>query len=299
MDFVDTFLYRFDNEVETKKPGSVLVCFADRQIGKVLCRLAAQIIRSKSEKSSITLLYCIDKAEMMRRKDEMDEYQNEIINDFLPAEEKEKILLRLFIKPEDDFHADIIKISEEQKTNLIFLGIRYENFNFEQEKKYNKLQNDPVKSDIFILKQFNEMEAGTLKNINVLFNKNMTASGLFIDKGVKEMKKLFVPILSKADIFLFLYLYRIALKEDVKIMIWDAIGIMETEPKMQKFFQYIVKKTEGRIHLWNNDRKIGTEFIEGQDLIIAGTEGWQKLICTPLQWTNFLPSVLIIKENTN
>jgi hypothetical protein len=67
---------------------------------------------------------------------------------------------------------------------------------------------------------------------------------------------------------------------------------------MQKLYQYIVKKTDGRVHLWNDDRKIEEDFIRGQDLVIIGVEGWVKLINAPLPWKEVLPSTLIIKDIT-
>ena len=299
MDFADILLNRFDGEAEMKKTNSALICFSSLETGKILSRLATRITRSKSEKSSITLLYFIDKAEEMRHSEEMDEYKHKIIADFMSIEERDKVTLRLFIQSSNDYYIDIMRISEEQKSNLILLGISNNEFNPGLVKKYGQLKNDPAYSDILIFEQFEEREAETLKSINALFHRNTVSTGLFIDSGITQFRKLFIPILHKTDIHIFTYLYRIAQQENVKMMVWDAIGIIQSDPKMQKLYQFIVKKTEGRIHLWNNDKKIGYDFIKEQDLVIIGTEGWGKLISTPLQWTDCLPSTLIIKEKTN
>ena len=190
-------------------------------------------------------------------------------------------------------------MAEEQKANLILLGISNSDYNPELIKKYSQLKNNPANSEAFILEQFSEREVEALKNINIVFNRNAVSTGLFIDCAITEFRKLFIPILHKEDIHIFAYLYRIALQENVKIMIWDAIGIIGSDPKMQKLHQFIVKKTEGRVYLWNNNKKISCDFIGEQDLMIIGTDGWSKLICTPLEWTHCLPSTLIIKERTN
>jgi hypothetical protein len=299
MDFADVLLNRINGEAETKRNNSALVCFSSLETGKILNRMAAYITRSKSEKSSITLLYLMDKAEVMHHGEKMDEYQHKIIADFIPTEERDKITLRLFIRPSDNCYADILKISEEQKSNLILIGIGNNEFNPQLVRKYGQLKNDPANSDIFILEQLEEKEAGMLRNINTLFNRNTVSTSLFIDKGVAEFRKLFIPILHKADIHIFTYLYRIAQQENVKVMVWDAIGLIQSDPKIQKLYQFIVKKTDGRICLWNDNKKIECDFIKEQDLIVISTEGWDKLVCTPLQWTDCLPSTLIIKEKTN
>lgn len=300
MDLADLLLNRFNGEAEMKKNNSALICFSTLETGRALCGLAAQIIRSKSEKSSITLLYFIDKTEEIQLQQEMDEYKHTIISDILPADEKEKITLRLFILSSTDYDTEIIRVSEEQKSNLILLGVNNSKFNSNILRKYVQLKNDPRNSDTFIFDQFEENEARNLKSIVDLFNRNMISTGLFIDSGsAVQLRKIFIPILHKCDIHIFTYLYRIAQQEGVKIMIWDAIGIIQSDAKMQKLYQFITKKTEGKIYLWNNDKKIGCDFIKEQDLVIIGTEGWSKLICTPLLWTDCLPSTLIIKETTN
>lgn len=299
MDFTDMFLNRFDGETDTKKLNSALICFSSLETGKALCWLASRITRMKSEKSAVTLLYFIDKEEQMRRKEEMDEYQNKIIADIMPTVERDKITLRLFILPSDNYHAEIMRISEEQNANLILISVSSSDFNPGLIKKLCLLKNDPAHSEVFILEQFGEREAKLLKGVNTIFNRNATPTGLYIDNGSKEFKKIFVPILHQDDILIFTYLYRIAQHEHIKIMIWDAIGILQSDPKIQKFYQFIVKKSDGRIYLWNNDKKIRCDFIKEQDLLITGTEGWNKLVCTPLEWTDCLPSTLIIKETIN
>ena len=299
MDFADMLLNRFDGEAEMKKNNSALICFSMLETGKLLSRLAIRITRSKSEKTSITLLYFIDKSEEMLHSEDMDEYQHKIITDFIPTEEKDKITLRLFIRSSEDYYADIIQISEEQKSNMILVGINNNEFSSRLLKKYGQLKGEPANSELFILDQFEEKEAQALKNINALLNRDTVSIGLFFDSGTTLFRRLFIPILQKSDIHLFTYLYRIGQQENMKMMIWDAIGIIESDVKIQKLYQFISKKTEGRIYLWDNNNKIGSDFIQEQDLVIIGTEGWNKLICTPLPWTDSLPSTLIIKETTN
>lgn len=299
MDFADMLLLRFDNEAEIKKTNNALICFSTLDTGKTMSKLAIHTIRSKSEKAAVTLLYFIDKEKEMRFSEERDEYQHKIITDLIPPAEKDKVTVRLFTQPANDCQADILRISEEQKSNLILFGINRNEYSPELAKKYGALKNDPSNSETSILDQFQPSEAATLKEISALFNRNTATTALFIDNGVTEFRKLFVPILQKNDIYVFSYLYRIAQQDNMKIMVWDAIGIFQSTPQMQKIFQLIVKKTDGRIYLWNNDKKIECDFIKEQDLVITGIDGWSKLICTPLPWIDCLPSTLIIKEKTN
>ena len=58
------------------------------------------------------------------------------------------------------------------------------------------------------------------------------------------------------------------------------------------------QKSDGRVQLWDANKKIEKEFMETQDLLIIGLEGWRKLAATPLNWKKSLPSALIIKNTT-
>lgn len=299
MDFADMLLNRFDGEAEMKIGKSALISFSTLETGKILSKLTTRIIQSKSEKSAITLLHFIGKLEEMGLNEEIDEYKHKIISDFLPAEEKDKITLRLFVQSTDNYCGDITKICEEQNSDLILIGIHHNELDPEVIKKYGQLKSDPTLSDIFILDQFEKNEAEILKDLNAIFSKNKVSTALFLDNGTTQFKKLFIPILQKSDIHLFPYIYQIAQQENVKIMIWDAIGMIESDAKIQKLYQFINKKTGGGIYLWDNNKKIECDFIHEQDLMIIGLGGWHKLICTPLSWRECLPSMLIIKETIN
>lgn len=82
-------------------------------------------------------------------------------------------------------------------------------------------------------------------------------------------------------------------------MIWDAIGIIESEPEMEKLYQRFCKKADGRLKLWDNDKKIENDFIGEQDLVLIGIEGWEKLTQSAVSWAHSLPSTLIVKPATN
>lgn len=299
MDFADILLNRINNDSEMKKINNALLCFSSIEVGKSLHKLGVRITWSKAEKASITLLFFISKEEEMEHKADMDEFQHRIIDDFTSPEEKEKVTLRLFVRSSEDCFGDIKHIAEEQNCNLIILGVSTRDICPESIRKFSLLKSDPACSDSFILEQFNKNESTALKTINTLFSRNEGTTALFMDNGFTQLKKIFVPILHKNDMSVFTYIHRIAYHDEIKIMVWDAIGIITSDPKMQKFFQSVLKKTEGHLYLWDNNKKISCDFIAEQDLIVTGTAGWGKLICTPLQWTNCLPSTLIIKEQNN
>ena len=128
---------------------------------------------------------------------------------------------------------------------------------------------------------------------------NPIPAGLFIYNSLKSIDKVFVSILSATDVYAIPFsTFRSVQKENVELMIWDAIGAFDTNPKLQKIYQSQIKKADEKVYLWNNDKKIDKDFILEQDLCIFGMDGWNKLINTSLPWLEALPSTLILKDKT-
>ena len=296
MEFVDTLLKRFDGESELRKAVSALVCFSAPETGKKLAQLTFQMAMTRSEGSSIALLYFIDRQQENLPQEEISRIQSNISSNFTPKTEKEKITLRTFISDEEDHMAQIEKMIEEQGSNLLIRGISSRELNIYQVEHYSLLRRDPANPVQTILTQFPGKQALILQELTVMMGNNKIPTALFVDNEMKETGHIFLPLLCKSDIYLFTYLYHLAQLEQMEIMVWDAIGIIETEPKLQKLYQFIVKKSDGKVQLWDNDRKIDESFIQTQDLIMIGVEGWSRLTNTPLPWKEQLPSLLIIKD---
>lgn len=299
MDFLDILLKKIDGEAELKKPINALICFSKPETGNALCSLAVDIARSKSEKSSITVLHFIPEEEMQAIED-VNIYKGSLFSEMIQKTEKNRITIRTFVETSTDYVSDILKFAEKYNCNLVLLGIGKQVFNPMLWSKYLSLKRESLSTGEQNFEyHFNENEAHSLESVSTLLNRNPRATGVFIVNEFTDTHKIFVPILDKEDIHIFTYVYQIAQKENVKIMVWDAIGIIESNPKVQKLYQFMLKKTDGRIFLWDNDKKIEHDFIQQQDLVIVGIEGWDKLISSALQWTNSLPSTLIIKDKTN
>ena len=292
-------LNRIDGESELKKPTHALVCFTRIETGRRLSSLVSDMMLSRAEKSSITLLHFIDKREETIGEEHIEVTQNRMLADFMPKGEKSKITMRLFIRESGDYLSDMLKTADEQHINLLLVGLATDEMDLRSAQKYGQLKSDPANTDTVILAQFGEEEARTLKNVSALLNRNKVPTGIFLDNGLTEKTHIFIPVLCKADVHIFTFVYQTAQKENVQIMVWDAMGIIQSEPKMQKLYQFIVKKSDGRVHLWDDNKKIEKDFIQDQDLVIIGIDGWSKLLGAPLLWRDALPSTLIIKDTSN
>lgn len=297
MEFADIIIKRIEGETELKKPVNVLICFSETRIGKALGTLINKMARFKPDKSAITLLNLIDSEQASQIEDE-NIYKSELFSDIIKLSELNKISIRTFVKQSENYVEDILRTAEEYNCNLILLGIGSTVFNSALWSKYMQLKEDiALNSEEDNSQQFDEQTKTSLDNVSTLLTRSKVSTGIFVENNYSDVKNLFVPILNKKDAFAFPYFYQMAKNPDISAMVWDAIGLMENEQKFQKLFQFVTKKTDGRVKLWDNNKKIDLSFIQQQDLMIIGYDGWEKLINSPLSWTHYLPSVLIINDN--
>lgn len=297
MDLTEVLLKRFDSEVESKKPAGILVCFSKLQTGRELSRRACFFALPKAEKTSMTLVLFTGENDETPKNNDFAEYKN-AMSGFISEREKEHITIRTFVKASGDYRSEIVKMSEDRYYSRILIGVEKSALSLRQIGKYRDLRSDPSISDAQIWEQFQETESQLLRNIFAVSESAKVPVGLFIDNGSVSSRNIFVPILDRADLHLFNYIYSISLRDQKRVMIWDAIGIISSDPRVQKSYQFIFKKSEGQVYLWDNNKKIEREFIQKQDLALIGSEGWSKLIHTPLQWIDDLPSTFIIKDIT-
>lgn len=295
MEFVDILLKRIEGENELKRPVNALICFSKVKTGKALGALMNKMVRFRPDKSSVTLLNLID-AEQAKHIQDENTYKSELFSDIIQLSEANKLSVRTFVKQSENYVEDILRTAEEYNCNLVLLGIGSSVFNSSLWHKYLKLREDNNLPEA-ALQQLDEKTASSLNNVSTLLARNKLSTGIFVENNYLDTNQLFVPILYKEDAYSFPYFYQMAKNPDVTVTVWDAIGLMESDQKFQKLFQFIAKKTDGRVKLWDNNKKIELNFIQQQDLMIIGFNGWEKLIGSPLSWTHCLPSVLIIKDN--
>lgn len=297
MEFADILSKRIEGENELKRPVNALICFSKTKTGKALGALINKMVRNKPDKSSITLLNLID-AEQARQIEDENIYKSELFSDIIKQSEESKLTIRTFVKQSENYVDDILSTAEEYDCNLILLGIGSSVFNPELWRKYLQLKEEAVMGDTVEIQQLLENKITTsLQNVSTLLVRSKLSTGIFVEHDYSDARNIFVPVLNKEDAFSFPYFYQMAKNPDVSVTVWDAIGLIGSEQKLQKLFQFITKKSDGKVKLWDNNKKIELDFIQQQDLIIIGFSGWEKLIGSALSWTHHLPSVLIIKDN--
>ncbi len=295
MEIADIVINRIEEESNIKKQFNTLIGFSDEIIGRALISVTELTISGKHNKPYITLLNLINEEKASTISDE-EIYKSNLFSSLISDKIKDKITVRTLVKKSDYYIEDIIKVSGEYNCDTILLGIGANIFNSPMWRKYIELKtNNLVKEEDYI-REFGDSLTNSLKIVASVLGKSDKSVGILVGANLNKLNNIFVPILKEEDILTLIYVNQMLKQENIIVTIWDAIGIIESNNRMQKMLSIISKKADGIIKLWNNDKKISVDFIESQDLMVIGRLGWDKLISTPLDWINKMPSTLIIKD---
>lgn len=297
MELADIIIKKIEEEDTSKASTNILICFSKKITGKALGELTQMMLRFNSGKSSITMLNLINK-EQAENIEDKNIYKSELYSDINISRETDKLTVRTFVKESENFAQEIIHTAEEQKANIVLFGIGHNLFSSDLWVKYLKLRSEStVLGEEEYKRELGEKATYTLRNITTILKRQEYTSGILVTNRYRgEFNNIFIPILRENDAYALPFLYQLGKNQNVTITVWDAIGFIESNPKLQKLFNSISRRADGKIGIWRNDRKIEDEFIQQMDLMIIGSEGWSRLIVTPLSWINHLPSVLIIND---
>ncbi len=295
MDLEDILLKKIATEVDLHKPIHILLCFANPETLKALTLVAERFISVEPRKSTITALHLIRKDDVAKIEN-MDAYKNEVFSELFAMSEANNILVRAFVEPSENYVQTILQMAEKHENNFVLGGVKHRSFNTSLWIKYKELKSKPNNTPQFIETQFEPGTAFAMDTISSLFQVNPRATAMLSDEGLSDIHYIFVPLLDPDDVHIFLYIYLIAQKEGVRLMLWDALGMIKSHPSAKKLFQFICKKAAGKVRLWDEDKKIEYDFINMQDLVMVGGNSWEKLMSSAISWNHMLPSTLIIKD---
>src|SRR5690554_6058019 len=219
----------------------LLVCFNDTDTARAMSETAAYLAFSGSENSSITFLHLTQEDIDPGYSVNEDEYQSITFKSYFAKLDKNKFSVRTFIKKTNDYIADIKQTIKDQNFTLLIYGMSIKNLKGTTTFSESKIDDEPKHSEWMMMNRLSE-----------LFDMNLITTCLFINNDTRTLNKFFVPILGASDTkVLPSAVARFARKENTEFMFWDAIGAIEQNQKLQKFYNSCQKLTEDKVYTWD------------------------------------------------
>ncbi|WP_309641875.1 cation:proton antiporter [Flavobacterium sp.] len=282
--------------ISNRSKYKILLSFATPERGKALLRIANSLVKKQSGNTSVTAMHLSLSSEI--HSFDVKDYEKEI---FLPVvSESENLNQKIdtLFKVSIDIDSDITDTANQGDYDLLLIGLGQSIFEGTLLGKVlgftTRIINPDRLIDKFIGKEgLFENSPFDERTRQIIAHSKMPV-GIFVDKELEEINRVFIPIFSSEDVFLIEFVQKLIHNNGSQITVLDATGHIKSNPEIKETIRSIEQIAPNHIMMMN-ERTIRKEFLEQQDLMIISLESWKKLVDSQSTWLHNTPSVLIIK----
>ena len=285
------------DEISQISKYKVLISFANPEKGKVLLRLANNMVKKMNSNAAVTVMHLSPNNELNQVN--IDEYEHE---SFAPVIEESKILnqkITTLFKVSNDIMAEIPDVANKGDYDLLLVGLGQSIFEgsllgrilgfttriIDPDRIINTMTG---KEKLFERAHFEE-------STRTILAKSEVPVGILLDKNLSKTDKIFIPIFDRKDAYLIKYAQKLISNSGAQVTIFDANGQVK-DSEMKELIREIEQNAPNHINLVNQNAVV-REHLQQQDLMIIGLESWKNLVEKQTAWLTNTPSVLIISED--
>jgi len=283
-------------EVLNSKKYKVLFSFKDSKNGNSLLKIANSLVKKQTENTSITAMHLVQSEETHSFNGNTYEEQS-----FAPiikkSTELNQPIVTLF-KVSNDIDSDIVEIANKGEYDLLLIGLGESIFKGTLLGKLLGFTTRIVNPDRLIDKLYGrerlfENSPFDERTRSVMVSAKVPV-GLYVDKGLENVNKLFIPFFSNDDFFLIEYAQRFIHNNDSQVVILDTASYVKNSFTINEVVRSIEQFKPNHITI-QEEKTIKKEFLKTQDLMLVSLESWRKLVELRSTWMDHAPSTLIIK----
>jgi Kef-type K+ transport system membrane component KefB len=275
----------------------ILISFGNPERGISLLRLANGLVKKLSNNAAITTMHLSPTNELNHYN--IEQYEKESFAPIIHESENLNQKVTILFKASNDIDGDIIEVANKGDYDLLLIGVGQSIFEgsllgkilgfttkfINPEKIINQVTG---KENLFENSPFDE-------RTRLIINKSQISVGVLIDKGLKKIDKVFIPVFNENDIFLIKFAQKLINSSESQITILDSVGYIKSNAKIKETIRSIEQTAPNHINLLT-ERVIEKEFLVQHDLMLISIDSWKKLVDTKSIWLSNIPSSLIISE---
>ena len=287
-------------EIASNKLFKILISFDDSIIGEKLLLIANSFIKKAQNNSEIDIVHLSPGNNLYQY--DMDEEERDRFEPILAkAEELQQNITPIFEVASDPY-VRTVKIVNNGNYNFLLLGAQDSIYEGNLLGQFlglsNRILHYPGRFMSWIMKKRKTSSSSTLldEGLRSVVVKSDVPVGIFIDKGLKEIKNVFVPILDENDVFVGDFMERLAKNSYVRITLWDAAGLMNSSMDFVKSVREIKGVNPYLFQLWNNNIPIDKDIFNKHDLILVSLKSWKNLKEMHPSWVRTIPSTLLLND---
>jgi Kef-type K+ transport system membrane component KefB len=284
-----------EDEVDQSKY-RILISFGNNEKGKSLLRLANSMVKKQKEKASITALHLSlsDEVHTFNLDDKEKSSFSPIMKEAIVLKQEVTTIFKATI----DIENEIIDIANQGEYDLLLVGLGKSIFEgtilgkvigftsriINPERLLDKFTG---KEGLFVNSPFDE-------RTRQIVLKTKMPLGVLIDKDLKEVNNVFVPIYTSEDSFLIEYAQKMIFNNNATVAFLDFNSHIENNFVIASAIESLKQKYPTNVIL-EKESLLNNEFLIQQDLMIVSLDSWKDLLDSRSKWLSGVPSVLIIK----
>lgn len=281
-----------------EKKTKILIPFASSESGKRLLKMAHFLSKKNQTTTELTMLhvtegsflhqYNIQEEESMLFQPIIDEAQTlrqNVDTLFNVSNHSEKSIAKIANKGEYDFVLIGSKGNFHLENDVLdrFIGVS-RSLSGTFRKIFHKLYGK-VTTKAAPVSPFEDRTRYLVSKIDM-------PVGIFIDKDVEKIRKIFTPVLSEDDVFIGEFLEGVTKNEHV--VLWDKIRLANTSLEFVRSVNRLKETNPDTFQLWNNNLPVDETIFRQNDLIIVSLRSWRILKKENHKLVEEMPSTLIL-----
>jgi len=301
LNFIDWVFRSKTNEFpKDKKQASiyrVLVSFANPDRAKSLLRLANGLVKKLNSNASVTAMHLTLSNELNAFN--IEEYEKESFAPVIEESQKLNQKITTLFKASNDINSDIAEVANKGDYDLLLIGVGQSIFEGSLLGKILGFTTRLINPDRLLSQvtgKENLFETSPFDDrTREILSKSSVPVGVLLDKELKTMDKVFLPIFTESDNFLITYAQKLIHNSGSQITMLDVSGQIKNKPEIKEALFSIEQSTPRQL-TFLNDMVIDSSFLKQQDLMLISIESWKELVETKSQWLSDIPSTLILTE---
>ncbi|WP_111671051.1 cation:proton antiporter domain-containing protein [Algoriphagus litoralis] len=275
----------------------ILVSFGHPERGRSLVRLAHGLIRKLNGNASITAMHLspVDELNYFNQ----TAYERE---SFAPVIQESQALhqkVTTLFKASSDIEGDIVEVANKGDYDLLLIGVGQSIFEGSLLGKVlgfttriispDRLMNQVTgRENLFENLPFDERTRSIIRNSRL-------PVGVLIDKGFKNVDRIFIPIFSSKDDFLVPFAQKWINNSGAQVTLIDAVGEVKGRTEIKEAIRAIEHVAPNHIQL-RFENHLTSDFLSSQDLMVISYRSWKRLLEGKPDWFSDSPSVLILAD---
>jgi len=275
----------------------VLVSFANPDRAKSLLRLANGLVKKLNSNASVTAMHLTLSNELNAFN--IEEYEKESFAPVIEESQKLNQKITTLFKASNDINSDIAEVANKGDYDLLLIGVGQSIFEGSLLGKILGFTTRLINPDRLLSQvtgKENLFETSPFDDrTREILSKSSVPVGVLLDKELKTMDKVFLPIFTESDNFLITYAQKLIRNSGSQITMLDVSGQIKNKPEIKEALLSIEQSTPRQL-TFLNDMVIDSSFLKQQDLMLISIESWKELVETKSQWLSDIPSTLILTE---